>query len=195
MTKFPVHTIESAPERSESALKQLQSAFGMIPNIAGAMATSPVLINCLVGLFGNVHGGSFTEAQIQTVLLTDAVTNASTWAVAFHTALALKEGIDPVDVQAIREGRLPKDSKLAALSALAKTMIEKRGRLNDQDVDRFLAAGFGKDHALEVIAIVAASTITNYSGSITKPPLEAPFQAHAWEERDPTAGGERRRVG
>ena len=88
MTNFPVHTIESAPERSKSALKQLQSAFGMIPNIAGAMATSPVLINCLVGLFGNVHGGSFTEAQVQTVLLTDAVTNASTWAVAFHTALA-----------------------------------------------------------------------------------------------------------
>ena len=195
MTNFPVHTIESAPERSKPALKQLQSAFGMIPNLVGAVATSPVLVNCLVGLFGNVHGGSFTEAQVQTVLLTDAVTNASTWAVAFHTALALKEGIDPADVQAIREGRLPKDAKLAALSALAKTMIEKRGRLNDQDVDRFIAAGFGKDHALEVIAIVAASTITNYTGSITKPPLEAPFQAHAWEERDPAAGGERRRAG
>ncbi len=101
----------------------------MIPNIAGVMATSPVLINSLVGLFGNVHGGSFTEAQVQTVLLTDAVTNASAWAVAFHTALALKEGIDPADAQAIRERRLPKDSKLAALSALAKAMIEKRGRL------------------------------------------------------------------
>lgn len=194
MTNFPVHTIESAPERSKPAMKQLQSAFGMIPNIAGAMATSPVLINSLAGLFGNVHGGSFTEAQVQTVLLTDAVTNASTWAVAFHTALALKEGIDPADIQAIREGRLPKDSRLAALSALAKTMIEERGRLNDQDLDRFIAAGFGKDHALEVIAIVAASTITNYTGSITKPPLEAPFQAHAWEERDPAAGGERRRA-
>jgi alkylhydroperoxidase family enzyme len=180
MTDFPVHTIESAPERSKPALRQLLSAFGMIPNIAGAIATSPVLINSLVGLFGNVHGGSFTEAQVQVVLLTDAVTNASSWAVAFHTALALKEGIDPADVQAIREGRLPKDGKLAALSALAKTMIEKRGRLDDADVDRFLAAGFGKEHALEVIAAVAASTITNYTGSITKPPLEAPFQAHAW---------------
>jgi hypothetical protein len=31
-----------------------------------------------------------------------------------------------------------------------------------------------------VIAAVAASTITNYTGSITKPALEAPFQAHAW---------------
>ena len=181
MTTFPVHTIESAPERSKPAMQQLQSAFGMIPNLIGAISTSPVLINSLVGLFGNVHGGSFTEAQVQTILLTDAVTNGSTWAVAFHTALALKEGIDPADVQAIREDRLPKDGKFAALSGLAKTMIEKRGRLDDEDINQFLAAGFGKDHLLEVIAAVAASTITNYTGSITKPPLEAPFQEHAWQ--------------
>jgi alkylhydroperoxidase family enzyme len=180
MTNFPVYTMDSAPEGSKPALRQLQAAFGMIPNIAGAMATSPVLINSLVGLFGNVHGGSFTEAQIQTVLLTDAVTNASTWAVAFHTALALKEGIDSADVEAIREGRPPKDVQLAALSTLAKTMIEKRGRLDGEEVEQFISAGFGKEHALEVIAIVAASTITNYTASITKPPLEAPFQAHAW---------------
>ena len=181
MTNFPVQTIESAPEHSKPAMRQLQSAFGMIPNIVGAIATSPVLINSLVGLFGNVHGSSFTEAQVQIVLLTDAVTNASTWAVAFHTTLALKEGIDPADVEAIREGRLPKDGKYAALSGLAKAMIEKRGHLDDEDVDRFLSAGFGKDHLLEVIAAVAASTITNYTGSITKPPLEAPFQEHAWQ--------------
>jgi alkylhydroperoxidase family enzyme len=183
MTNFPVHTLESAPERSKPALQQLQSAFGMIPNLIGAMSTAPVLINSLVGLFGNVHGGSFTEAQVQIVLLTDAVTNGSKWAVAFHTTLALKEGIDPADANAIREGRLPNDGKFAALSGLAKTMIEKRGRLDDEDVDRFLAAGFGKDHLLEVVAAVAASTITNYTGSITKPPLEAPFQAHAWAAR------------
>jgi AhpD family alkylhydroperoxidase len=180
MTTFPVHTMDSAPDGSKPALQQLQAAFGMIPNLLGAMSGSPVLINSLVGLFGKVHGGSFTEAQVQSVLLTDAVTNGCTWAVAFHTALALKEGIAPADVQAIREGRLPKDGKLAALSGLAKTMIEKRGRLSDEDINRFLAAGFGKDHLLEAIAAVAASTITNYTGSITKPPLDAPFEAHAW---------------
>jgi alkylhydroperoxidase family enzyme len=180
MTKFPVHTIDSAPEGAKPALQQLQAAFGMIPNILGTMATSPVLISSLVGLFGKVHGGSFSEAQVQIVLLTDAVTNKSEWAVAFHTALALTEGIDAADVEAIREGRLPADRKLAALSALAKTMIERRGRVDDKDVDGFLAAGFGKDHVLEVIAIVAASTITNYTGSVTHPPLEAPFQKYAW---------------
>ena len=179
MTHFPVLTMELAPERSKPALKQLEAAFGMIPNIAGVMASSPVLIT-LVGLFGNVHGGSFTEPQIQTVLLTDAVTNECAWAVAFHMALGLKAGLDPADVEAIRERRLPTDGKHAALSLLAKTLIEKRGRLDDRDIDQFVVAGFGKDLALEVIAIVAASTITNYTGSVTRIPLEAPFQAHAW---------------
>jgi len=141
VTGFPVHTVDSAPERSKPALRQLQSAFGMIPNIAGAMASSPVLINSLVGLFGNMQGGSFTQAQVQIVLLTDAVTNGSTWPVAFHTALPVKEAIDPEDVQAIRDGRLPKDSKIGALSGLAKTMIERRGRLAGEDINRFLGAG------------------------------------------------------
>jgi AhpD family alkylhydroperoxidase len=180
MEQFPVYTIDSAPEASKPALRDMQAAFGIVPNIAGAMATSPVLINSLVGLFGRVHGGSFTEAQIQTLLLTNAVTNACSWAVAFHTALALKEGLDRVEVDGIRTGRSPKDSKLGALSTLARTLIEKRGRIDNQDREAFLAAGFGKDHLLEVIAVVAASTITNYTGNVTNPPLEALFQAHAW---------------
>ena len=180
MTRFPLLTLESAPEASKPALEKLRATFGMVPNIAAVMANSPVLINGLVGLFGNVHGGSFTEPQVQIVLLTDAVTNNCAWAVAFHTALGLKAGLDPMGVTAIRERRLPKDRKLAALSLLAKTPIEKRGRLDDEDIDRFTAAGFSKDLALEVIAAVAASTITNYTGSVTRIPLEAPFQPHAW---------------
>jgi AhpD family alkylhydroperoxidase len=180
MQTFPVHTIESAPEQSKPSLQMLQGAFGMIPNIAGAMSTSPVLIGSLVGLFQRVHGGSFSEEQIQILLLTNAVTNGCAWAVAFHTALALKEGVESADVQAIRERQAPLNPKSAALSLLTRTLIEKRGRLDDLDVSRFLQVGFDKAHLLEVIAVVAASTITNYTGNIAKPPVEAAFQGHAW---------------
>jgi AhpD family alkylhydroperoxidase len=180
MQTFPVHTIESAPEQSKPSLEKLQGIFGMVPNIVGAMSTSPVLIGSLVGLFQKVHGGSFSEQQVQVLLLTNAVTNACAWAVAFHTTLALKEGVEPADVQAIRERRIPRNPKNAALSVLARTLIEKRGRLNDQDVSRFLQAGFDKAQLLEVIAAVAASTITNYSGNVTDPPLEATLEAYAW---------------
>src|ERR1700743_1867462 len=128
MERFPVHTIDSAPEASKSALRDVQQRFGMIPNLAAAMSTSPVLAQAFVGIFDKVHGGRFTEPQITPVLLTDAVTNGSAWAVALHTALALQAGLDPGDVEAMRKGRSPSDPKLGALSTLGRTLIEKRGR-------------------------------------------------------------------
>ena len=180
MRNFPVNTIDTAPEAAKSSLQALDSAFGFIPNIAGAMSTSPVLIDSLVGLFGKVHGGSFGEAEIQILLLTNAVTNGSEWAVAFHTALALGQGIEAEDVEAIRQGGVPKAARHAALSTLARGLIETRGKLDDAAIDAFLTAGFEQSHLLEVIAVVAASTITNYTGSVTRPPLEAAFQPHRW---------------
>jgi alkylhydroperoxidase family enzyme len=185
MSSYPIHTIESAPAQSKPALQQLQQAFGLIPNIAAAMATSPVLINGFIGLFERVHASSLTEPQIQTLLLTNAVTNASEWAVAFHTALALKQGVHPADVDAIRHGGLPNDVGLASLSKLARTLIEKRGHLAESDRTRFFEGGFNAEQILEVIAVVAASTITNYTDSVTQPELEAPFEEFVWHAPAP----------
>jgi alkylhydroperoxidase family enzyme len=179
-SNYIVHTIETAPAQSRPVLAQLHDTFGLIPNIAGTMAASPVLINGFIGLFERVHSSSLTEAQIQTLLLTNAVTNASEWAVAFHSALALKQGVSAADVDAMRHARAPADARLAALSTLARTLIDKRGRIAQDDEARFLAAGFEREQVLEVIAVVAASTITNYTGSVTQPPLEAQFGEHAW---------------
>src|SRR5580704_2812239 len=101
MSIFEVQSIETAPEGSRAPLETLQQAFGVVPNVAG------------------VNGGTFTEAEIQTLLLTNAVTNSCAWAVAFHSYLALKAGLDPADVDAIRERRAPRELRDAALSAYA----------------------------------------------------------------------------
>lgn len=181
MQNYPIHTIASAPESSKPGLEQLQQAFGVIPNIAAAIANSPKLVNSLVGVFQQVHSSSLTEQEIQIVLLTDAVANSCTYAVAFHTALALQQGVSSEQTGAIRERRAPVDQRFAALSTLAKTLIEKRGHLSEGELDSFVGSGFTKEQVLEVIAVVAASTITNYAGTITNPPLEDPFRQHAWQ--------------
>jgi alkylhydroperoxidase family enzyme len=181
MSAYQMYTLESAPEKSRPALQGLQQSLGFIPNLAATMAESPVLINGFVGAFSNFQGGSFTGAQRQALLLTNAVTNRSAWAVAFHSTLALKEGVNPADVQAIREQRVPTDPKLAGLSALSRKLTEKRGHLDEGDLSAFREAGFGQDQVLEVIAGLAVSVMANYAGAITQPPLEEPFQAQAWE--------------
>lgn len=181
MPNYPIHTLVSAPENSKPGLEQLQKAFGVIPNIAAAIANSPKLLNSLVGIFQQVHSSSLTEPEIQIVLLADAVANSCTYAVAFHTALGLQAGLGLQEIDAIRERRVPTDKRFAALSTLATTLIEKRGHLSDQELDSFIAAGFTKEQVLEVIAIVAASTITNYFATIASPPLDDAFQQYAWQ--------------
>jgi hypothetical protein len=122
MSTYRIHSIESAPEKSKPALQDLQKAFGFIPNLVGAMAESPVLIGALVPVFHEVHSGSFSEAEVQVVLLTNAVTNSAAWPVALHSKLALDAGVGADDVQAIRARRAPRDARLAALSGLARAL-------------------------------------------------------------------------
>ncbi len=185
MSTFDIQTIDRAPEGSSAPLERLQQVFGMVPNVAGIIANSPVLAKIFVPLFEGVHAGTFTEAEIQTLLLTNAVTNSCAWAVAFHSYLGLKAGLAPADVQAIRERRTPQEPRYAALSAYARSLIEQRGHLGDTAVTTLVSAGFKLDQTLEALAVSAASTITNYALSIAEPPLEPMCQEHAWRPPPP----------
>jgi AhpD family alkylhydroperoxidase len=180
MNTYPLHTIETAPEGAKQSLAGLQQSFGLVPNLAAMMASSPQLLNSFVAAFGQFAGGTFTGGERQVLLLTNAVTNRCEWAVAFHSTMALKEGVEPSAVKAIRERELPADPRLAALSALARALVEKRGHLDDADAEAFTAGGFEEIQLLEVITGTAISTMANYTGNVARPPLEAPFRPQAW---------------
>jgi hypothetical protein len=50
MAAYPTHNVDSAPEASKPALRELQRTFGFLPNIAAAMAESPTLLNTFLPL-------------------------------------------------------------------------------------------------------------------------------------------------
>jgi len=181
MTDYPIHTVDTAPDSAKQPLTVLREAFGFVPNGAAVMANSPALMNSFFSAFGHFRGGgTFTPAERQVLLLSNAVANDCAWAVAFHSLEALADGVTPEAVEAIRQRELPTDPRLAALSTLTRTLIEKRGHLDDTDAKTFTAAGFNDTQLLEVITGVAISTMTNYAATIAKPPLEAPLRPHAW---------------
>jgi alkylhydroperoxidase family enzyme len=180
MQKFSVHTIESAPEKSRPPLQLLQRRFGFIPNVAAMMAESPVLINAFIGAFGSFHGGSFSESEKQVLLLTNAVTLKCPWTVAFHSYEAIKEGVSDGDVEAIRNGKLPKEARYAALSGMARALIEKRGNVAQSDVERFTSAGYSQVQILEVINGIGISTMAATTANMAHTPVEERFEAQLW---------------
>ena len=116
MSRFPVHTVESAPEGSRPSLESLQRGIGMIPNLAASMAESPELLRGFLALRDILNAGTFSEPEIQVLSLTNAFENGCAYCMSLHSTFALKVGVAPRDVEALREERSPLRETSAAVS-------------------------------------------------------------------------------
>jgi AhpD family alkylhydroperoxidase len=177
---FAIHTPESAPEMAADGLRTLQSTVGLIPNLAATMAESPALLNGFLALRELYAQTGFTGGEVQVLSLTAAYENDCAWCVAFHTAMALKEGVDRDAIDALRRGTAPTDERLAALSGFARAMVRNRGAVDAPALQAFHAAGYSKRQALDVVMGMAFSLMANYAGHLTRPPLDGFLATHAW---------------
>lgn len=181
MSLYDVHTIETAPEGSKPLLESLQGAIGMIPNLAAAMAESPELLRGFLSIRQIFYGGTFSPGEIQVLALTNALENECRYCMAFHSTLALKEGVSREAVEALRAGRSPEEPKLNALSEFSRALVKQRGHVGDDELRKLFAAGYSKAQALEVVLGVAVSILPNFAHHITQCPLDGAFRAHAWD--------------
>jgi uncharacterized peroxidase-related enzyme len=180
MTAFPIHTIDSAPEGSRETLMRVKEALGMVPNLAAGMAESPTLLRAFFATREIYSQGTLSPIDIQVLSLTNAFENGCEWCMAFHSAGALRDGLPKDALQALRDGRAPRDPRLRALSDLSRTMVRNRGKVSEQDLAAFYAAGFSKAQALEVVLGVGFSVMANFSGHLVHAPLGAALEAYAW---------------
>jgi AhpD family alkylhydroperoxidase len=187
MSKYEVHTVETAPEASKPLLRNLHDSIGMIPNLAASMAESPELLKGFLTIREIFSGGSFTPADIQVLALTNAFENGCRYCMALHSSFALKEGISKETVTALRTGRSPQERRLGALSEFSRTLVKRRGHVSDDDLQRFIAAGYSKRQALEVVLGIAVSILPNFAHHITQCPLDGVFSAHTWTATDADA--------
>ena len=179
-TTYALHTLESAPEMAADALRTLQSTVGLIPNLAATMAESPALLNGFLGLRELYGKTGFSAGEVQLLSLAAAYENGCAWCVAFHTAMALKEGVNRDVVDALRQGTVPNDGRLAALTGFARAMVRDRGAVDSPTLQAFFAAGYTKQQALDVVMGMAFSVMANYAGHLTQPPLDSFLTPHVW---------------
>lgn len=182
MDAYPIHTVETAPAGSKALLVGLQEGLGMLPSLAAGMAESPPLLAGFLAVREIYMQGTFSPAEIQVISLTAACENDCGWCMAFHTRMALQEGVSRDDVDALRAGGPPAEPRLAALSAFARAMVQARGAVASADVERFCAAGYTRAQVLEVVLGLAFSLMANYAGHLVDAPLDPPFAPHAWQK-------------
>ncbi len=187
MATFKIHNADTAPEGSKPFLEQARKQFGMVPNLIGLLAESPVAVETYLTLSELFSRSSFSPTERNLVWLTINYENECRYCMAAHTGIARSEKVDHSVIEAIRNGEAIADPKLQALRLFTSSVVVNRGWIEESEVNTFLAAGFTRENVFDVLVGVAHKVLSNYSNHIAETPVDAPFQKFAWEKSPVTS--------
>lgn len=181
MARLPVHTAQSAPESTRPALAAAEKGAGYLSNLLGVLANAPVALEAYQTLSQINARAGLTLQEREVVQLVAGTRHGCTFCVAGHTALARhKAKLSPEVIEALRaQGVLP-DERLQALAAFTEAVIQTRGRVGDDALQDFRAAGYTDGNALEVIVGVGLATICNFGNNLAQTPLNEQLRDYAW---------------
>lgn len=182
MADFTLHDTDSAPAEARPRLEAAREKMGFIPNLFAKMAEAPAALEAYQELDGIFAKTSLSPVEREVVLLATSVYNRCHFCVAAHSGRAQKAGIDAADLEALRGGASLPNPRLDALASFTRAVVDRRGWVDDADVERFLEAGFERRQVLEVLIGVSIKTLSNYTNHIAGTPLNEQLKPLAWEE-------------
>lgn len=182
MTTLTTHTIESAPEASKPLLEKSVSAYGMLPNLHGVLASAPGLLSAYQTLHELFVNTSFDAEELTVVWQGINVEHGCTYCVPAHTGIAHSMKVDGALIDALRNEQPMPTAKLQALLDMTLIIVRNRGNVSDEELVAFYAAGYGEQQVLEIILGLSQKVISNYTNHIANTAVDAPFQQFAWEK-------------
>jgi uncharacterized peroxidase-related enzyme len=184
MTRFTVHTIETAPAGSRSLLEGLHKAFGFVPNLYAVFAESPAALKGALAIGEAFSKSTLSPVEQQLVALAVSEANDCRFCVAAHSTLAKHFAkADAALVGAVRNRESLPEPKLDALVTFTRKVVEQRGWVADADIAAFLEAGYTRAQVIDVLLGVGMKTFNNYVDHIAHVPLNDQFKAEAWQPK------------
>ncbi|MTE13073.1 carboxymuconolactone decarboxylase family protein [Nocardia aurantiaca] len=150
--------IDNAP-----LLDEVRKRMGRVPNMTKVMANAPVVLEGYLGLSGALKKGTLPVPTSERIALTVGAANDCGYCVAAHTFTGKRVAkLSDAEVEAAQQGTSA-DPKEAAAVAFARELTESRGKA---DPAAALAAGWTQEQVLEIVALVALQTLTNYVNKV-----------------------------
>lgn len=177
---FVDHTVETAPSESRRAMTATEKRFGYLPVAIARYAESPQLLDGFLKLSAMFETTSLDPLARETMIMTVAARYRCHLCVAMHSAKLAQLDADPGLVAALRAEKPAPDERLAAMQSFTHTVIDTAGDVPAPALDAFLAAGFTKRHALDVVFGIGIYTMSTFANRLTDAPVDEPLASHAW---------------
>lgn len=189
MTKFTIHTLETAPDEARPALKASFKQNGCIPGLHGTMADAPALLKEYQFARQQFLATSFDDEEKTVVWQTVNIEQNCHYCVLAHTGIAKMVKVDDAITNALRDDLPLPTAKLEALRDFTLSVVRNRGFVDEADVHAFLDAGYTNQNILEVILGVSQKVMSNYTNHFAETPVDKVFEKFAWQQQANRAVG------
>ncbi|MCP2336697.1 carboxymuconolactone decarboxylase family protein [Actinomadura rupiterrae] len=153
------------PVQNDPRLDDLAKRLPRVPNMLRVMANSPAVLDGYLGLARSLKKGRLPAATSERIALTIGAANGCDYCVAAHTySGSTAAGLSEDEIEAAKAGTSA-DPREAAAVAFARALTESRG---NADPSAAREAGWSDEQILEIIALVALQTLTNYTNKVAE---------------------------
>jgi uncharacterized peroxidase-related enzyme len=164
---------EQVPAKSKSTLDSFIRDLGFIPDMMATFVQSPIAFNAwatLLGLLSRV----FDVKTRDSIALAVSEVNGCNYCLRVHSFTAEHMAKLPSDeIILARKGRAT-DPKRDAAVQFARKVIETRGKVSDADLKTVRDAGYTDANVMEIVALVAMNSLTNFFNNVFDPEKDFP---------------------
>lgn len=182
---FVDHTVESAPPPARRILTATTARFGYLPAAVARLAEAPEVLDGFLKLSALFEATTLDPLARETLIMTIATRNGCHVCVAMHTARLHALDADPALTAALRSGAALADPRLEALRMFTVDVLESAGAVADERMAEFLAAGYTKRQALDVVLGIGTYTLSTLANRMTAAPVDGPLARFAEDEVTP----------
>ena len=115
--------------------------------------------------------------------MTMATRNGCHLCVAIHSQRLTSMGADPELIAALRDSAPLADERLDAVRVFTLRVLETAGDVGDEALSAFLAHGYTKQNALEVVLGIGTYTLSTLANRLTGAPADPPLAPYAWQQQ------------
>ena len=173
MPRSTALTPEQVPAESKPTLELFARNIGFTPNMMATFAASPIAFNAWAGLLGALSKALDVKTRDSIGLAVSEV-NGCNYCLTVHSFTAEHMARLPADEIILARKGHASDPKRDAAVQFARKVIETRGNVGDADLKAVRDAGYTDANVMEIVALVAMYSLTNFFNNVFDPEKDFP---------------------
>ena len=178
MTRSAALKPEQVPADSKPTLAAFTKNIGFTPNMMATFAASPIAFNAWATFFGSLSKALDVKTRDSIGLAVSEV-NGCNYCLTVHSFTAEHMAKLPADEIILARKGHASDPKRDAAVQFARKVIETRGKVSDADLKAVRDAGYTDANVMEIVALVAMYSLTNFFSNVFDPEKDFPAVAPA----------------